>query len=610
MRLIKLTKVLFIFLVCFTTIDPVSSQNSDKPNNAIEVNTTQCPQITSVYNRISYLLNGEWNYIIDQHKLGYARKVWENKVVENKSQLLEYNFNNADKIQVPGSWNMQSKELFYYEGQVWYQKAFDFDKKENKRYFLNFGAVNYEAEVYLNGLKLGGHKGGFNPFTFEITETLQENENALIIRVSNRREAEQIPSMYSDWKNFGGITRDVQIIEEDQSFIRDFTLQLQKDKNNVINFEVIIDGNLKEENVKLSIPELGISKTVKTTSEGFAKASIEHNKIELWSPENPKLYHVEFELNGKVLSDKIGFRTIQVKDGEILLNNEALFLKGICLHEENPETNTRTNSKVEAKRILNTAKELNSNYLRLSHYPHNEHIVRLADEMGIMLWEEIPVYGDIDFKNPATFALSQDMLNDLITRDKNRASVIIWSMANETKISDERNTFLKKLIDFTREKDDTRLISVALLTNKERSTETVKVVDDPFGKNVDIISANQYSGWYGGTPDIIKNIKWQIEYDKPFVFSEFGAGALQGFHADSLTIWSEEYQEWYYKETLKMCNSIEKLRGISPWILFDFQSPKRQLKPYQNGFNRKGIISSEGVKKKAFYVLQDFYKNK
>jgi beta-glucuronidase len=183
-------------------------------------------------------------------------------------------------------------------------------------------------------------------------------------------------------------------------------------------------------------------------------------------------------------------------------------------------------------------------------------------------------------------------------------------MANETKISDERNTFLKKLIDFTREKDDTRLISVALLSNKERSTETVKVIDDPFGKNVDIISANQYSGWYGGLPDIIKNIKWQIEYDKPFVFSEFGAGALQGFHADSLTVWSEEYQEWYYKETLKMCNSVEKLRGISPWILIDFQSPKRQVKPYQNGFNRKGIISNEGVKKKAFYVLQDYYKNK
>jgi beta-glucuronidase len=261
--------------------------------------------------------------------------------------------------------------------------------------------------------------------------------------------------------------------------------------------------------------------------------------------------------------------------------------------------------------MIDWVKELGCNYLRLSHYPHNEHIVRLAEKEGIMLWEEIPVYWDIEWDNPQTYQYAKQMLNDVIIRDKNRAAVIIWSMANETDISESRNTFLKKLIDFTRSKDDTRLISAALFVHGDGKSRFSRVVDDPFGKNADVISVNQYIGWYGSAlPDVIKELEMTIQFDKPFIFSEFGAGALGGFHADSLTRWSEEYQEWYYKETLKMCDRIDQLRGLSPWILTDFQSPRRMLPVYQDGFNRKGLISSEGKKKKAFFVLQEYYNQK
>lgn len=598
----RLIILLSLFSVFATTL---FAENKDESN----LDSSIYPQITNVFNRTTFSLNGEWKFLIDQADIGYRRRIWENKTVSDKSELLEYNFELADTLIVPGSWNMQRPELYYYEGNIWYRKEFEFKKDSNKRYFLHFGAVNYKAEVYLNGAKLGEHQGGFNPFVFEITNKLQE-QNALIISVSNRREVEQIPTLLADWKNFGGITRDVLIIEENKSFVRDYSIQLAKGSSSEIEFRASGSENASEGKILFEIPELKVNKQIGLNEEGQAFASITNKKIELWSPDNPKLYEVKIKYNGATLVDKIGFRTIETKNGDIMLNGKSIYLEGISLHEESPVTNTRTNSPDEARQILNWVKELNGNYLRLSHYPHNEHIVRLADEMGILLWEEIPVYWHIDWENPRTYELAEDMLNDLITRDKNRASVIIWSMANETEISDARNVFLKKLIDFTRSKDPTRLISAALYVNHEKSTDELIVVDDPFGLNADIISVNQYNGWYNGLPDMIKDIEWKIDFNKPFVFSEFGAGALQGFHGDSLTRWSEEYQEWYYTETLKMCDRIDQLCGISPWILIDFQSPRRQMRPYQSGFNRKGIISDEGIKKKAFYVLQQYYNEK
>jgi beta-glucuronidase len=572
------------------------------------LSASEFPQITNVYNREIVSLNGKWKFIIDQAEIGNKRKFWEDNKVEDKSELLEYNFQTTAQLNVPGDWNSQSDELLYYEGKIWYQKSFPFNKKHNKRYFLYFGAANYQAEVHLNGEKLGEHRGGFNPFCFEISDKLLE-ENSLVVSVDNTRKKEQIPTVLCDWKNFGGITRDVRIIEETLSFVRDYYLQLKEGSVNELEFEVSLDGDISGE-LELEIPELNIQRRFKP-EKNFSKVDFTSKNIELWRPENPKLYHVSITYNGKTIEDKIGFRTVEVDGTNILLNGESIFLKGISMHEESPYSDGRAYSKEEAEMMLTWAQELGCNYVRLSHYPHNEYIVRLADEKGLLLWEEIPVYWDIDWDNPETFSLAQQMLDDVITRDKNRASVIIWSMANETDISPDRNKFLKSLIDFTRSKDETRLISAALLVHDDGENTHQCIVDDPFGENADIISVNQYTGWYGKSlPDVLQNIEWTVKFDKPFIFSEFGAGALAGYHADSLTRWSEEYQEWYYRETLDMCDRIDQLRGISPWILIDFQSPRRRLPFYQDGYNRKGLISSEGEKKKAFSVLKNYYKQK
>ncbi len=572
--------------------------------------TGQENQITNVHNRKYISLNGKWNYIIDQAEIGLKRKYYQDKKPKGSFNLYEYDFDGTDLLNVPGDWNSQELFLKYYEGKIWYRKKFNIEKKNDKRYFVYIGAANYTTNVYLNGTKLGSHEGGFTPFNFEITELLNsENENSLVISVDNTRSPEQIPTTISDWKNYGGITRDVLIIEENTTFIRDYFIHLSKDDPNKIEGWVQLDGEKLENVVKLGIPELKQIRIV-TNASGYGTFSIRLKKIEHWSPENPKLYDVKLILDDEQLNDKIGFRTIETKGVDILLNGKSVFLKGISLHEVSPLRKGRAYSVEDAQMLLNWAKELNCNYVRLAHYPHSEHIVRLADEMGILVWEEIPVYWDIKWENKTTYSLAESMLNDIIVRDKNRASVIIWSVANETDISEARNKFLGDLISFTRKNDPTRLVSAALLTNDEESTKQDKVINDPFGQNADIISLNQYIGWYGGFAGNLDKLKWLVGFDKPFIFSEFGAGALYGMHGDIKTRWSEEFQEYYYQKTLEMCDGVPNLRGISPWILVDFESPRRMYRGIQDGYNRKGLISDDGNKKKAFFVLQKYYKNK
>lgn len=578
------------------------------------------------YLRKGYSLNGKWNYIVDMYETGYYNYRWEphddsenpgagafftNKKPKDKMELVEYNFDTAPTIMVPGDWNTQKENLFYYEGSLWYKKSFSIENFDSsKRYYLHFGAVNYRADVYVNGKKLGVHKGGFTPFNFEMTNLVKANDNFVIVKVDNKRFADEIPTLNTDWWNYGGITRDVTIYELPSTFIEDYSLQLDKIDGHKLNGYFQLNGDAKANcKVSLNIPELKINKVYTTDVNGFVTFQISVNKIERWSDINPKLYDVSFNSGEDKFSDNIGFRQISTKGSDILLNGKKVFLKGICTHEENPtHGGGRSYSEEDARTQLIWAKELGCNFMRLAHYPHNENMVRLADKMGILLWEENPVYWTIQWENPDTYTKAENQLKELISRDKNRASVIIWSMANETPQSQARLTFLTNLAKTARANDNTRLISAALEDHSKKEDKNIMVVEDEFAKVLDILSFNQYYGWYGGKIENIKNIRWEVDIDKPIIISEFGAGALQGFHADESTRWSEEFQDLLYKETLPVLARIPQISGMSPWILSDFRSPRRILIPYQDGWNRKGLISETGNKKKAYYTLQKFYK--
>lgn len=578
--------------------------------------------ITNVQNRDATSLNGEWNYIVDPYETGYYSfhhnvydqlkdfqmgAYFNNYHAQNKQELVEYDFDKSPEMIIPGDWNSQKENLYYYEGTVWFKKSFDYDLKENKRLFVYFGAVNYKAEVYLNGKKLGVHEGGFTPFNFEISSIIKEKDNYLVVKVDNTRRKEAVPTMNTDWWNYGGITRDVLLIEEPKSFIQDYFIQLGKGEKNIISGFVKINNKDKnEEFVSVKIPELKINYRGKIDADGYVNFEIDNKKIEYWSPERPKLYEVFISYNDQILKEHIGFRTIETQNAKILLNGKPLFLRGISMHEEN-DKGGRANSEKDALRLLTWAKELGCNYVRLAHYPHNENMLRLADKIGLMVWEEIPVYWTVDFTNPETYKNAENQLTEAITRDKNRASIIIWSMANETPISEQRNNFINKLITHTKTLDNSRLLSAALLT---RSENGVGIIDDSIGENLDVIAFNQYLGWYGGNLENAENAEWVTKYNKPVVVSEFGGGAKAGLHGEKNERWTEEYQEYLYVQNLKMIDSIPNISGLSPWILVDFRSPRRLLPEIQDEYNRKGLISEKGIKKKAFYTLKQYYANK
>jgi beta-glucuronidase len=564
-------------------------------------------------------LDGRWNYIIDPYQTGYfdyRRQPYDQSVSGkggfyddrrqmDKNELVEYDFDHSPTLKVPADWNSQDDKLLYYEGAIWYRRKFSFAPQTSRRYFLCFGAVNYEAHVYLNGKKLGMHKGGFTPFEYEVTGRLAAGENTVIVMVDNGRHKDEIPTVSTDWWNYGGITRDVWIASAPPTFIRDYQLQLKKDDPGSISGYVQLSEATGARTVSIDIPEAGVHATVMTDGSGRAPVSIPVKKLEYWSPEDPKLYSVTLSTGDDRIDDKIGFRTISVKGTDILLNGKPVFLRGISIHDEDPLIPGRNRGEGDLRMLLTWAKQLHCNYVRLAHYPHNEIMLRLADELGLMVWAEVPVYWTISWENPDTYANAQKQLTDLIDRDRNRASVIIWSIGNETPLSEPRLSFMSRLAARAHSLDDSRLVSAALEVHRHGDEV---IVDDPLGETLDLVSFNEYAGWYwGDKPADLVHYHFTIRYNRPVVITEFGGDALAGFHADSLTRWSEEYQAMLYHDQLEMLRRIHGLRGMTPWILCDFRSPRRQNPVYQDFWNRKGLVSETGQKKEAFYVLEKFY---
>lgn len=575
----------------------------------------EVPLVNNIYGRTNKtMLNGKWRYIVDVQERGFydyrmnetRSGFFQDAHAKSKIDLVEYNFDTSPQMNVPGDWNTQDQQLFFYEGTVWFRQTFDYHPTPGKRAILYFGAVNYEAIVYVNGKKMGKHIGGFTPFNYDVTSALKEGQNNVVVKVDNKRNREQIPTNIYDWWNYGGITRDVILAEVEDTYVEDYSLQLDKKNWQHLTGWVKLNKALAGQEVTVSIPELKVIQKVTTDAEGRAELSIKA-KPALWTPEAPKLYDVTIAKGEEKISDQIGFRCIEAQGKKILLNGKHIFLRGISIHEEAPFTQGRTANVEQAHTLLSWAKEMGCNYVRLAHYPHSELEVREAEKMGIMVWSEIPVYWTIAWENQATYDNAQRQLHDMIYRDKNRANVIIWSIANETPHSAPRDKFLSSLAKYARTQDDSRLISMAMEVTSASNYHNK--LNDNMHEYVDVVSFNQYVGWYRDWRDADK-MTWEVPYEKPVIVSEFGGGALQGLHGDKETRWSEEYQENMYKENLKMLDKIEGLSGLSPWILMDFRSPARYLPDVQDYFNRKGLISSEGRKKLAFYVMQQYYQKR
>jgi len=632
---------------------------------AIDIPPADAAVLAMVDARDATSLNGTWNLIVDPMGMGSPGGFFggwaTDRIPVDEWQLLEYNYASSKQVRVPGDFNTQFDELFFYRDGVWYQRHFDASPVEGKRYHLWFGGANYTTSVFLNGQPVAKQVGGYVPFSVDVTEALEAGDNDLVVSVNNRLDDNSVPTKRTDWWPYGGLTRDVYLVATPDTYIVNAKVELVSTAGG-IRGRVITANAKRGTPVTLALPELDLEITASVDADGVA-ARQSDAAPELWTPDNPKLYDLTVSMGSDQLSDRVGFRTIETQGQKILLNGEPIRFKGISTHEEPIGRDGTAFSRADMEVLFGEAKALGANFVRAAHYPYSRHAAQVADEMGLLLWEEIPVYWNIAWENPETMAIAQDQLRRLIERDWNRASVVIWSVANETPYSEPRMRFLERLINQARDMDNTRLVSAALLGDPRRELKDVAmhlaaygadredisateraifkamlkqagghapaigsgfnlVIDDPLGGLVDIVSYNEYFGWYyarGIAPAIgvseqtvrklmfefMESITISADFDKPMHLSEFGAGAKSGKRGEG--VWTEDYQAAVYRAQAKMITNSPQVQGITPWILKDFRAMLRTLPGVQDYRNRKGLIDENGRRKQAFYVLRDFY---
>lgn len=588
-----------------------------KPNNFQDIHVEdylspyRTPVITSEsfindYGRNKQSLNGEWNYAVDQYDTCLRQKWFTENYKDAKDYSLpvDFSFDQWPVMKIPSSWNTVAPEYLLYEGPMVFTRCFAYNKKQHgdTKVFLKIGAVNYTARLFLNKEYLGLHRGGSTPFYVDVTNLLQNN-NRLIIVADSTRRPEQVPTENTDWFNYGGVYRDVELIFVPELFIKTYQISLLPDNSyNKIQIQIQLSTPV-ETQVEISIPQLGITNKIQV-KKGKASAIIPVENLELWSPENPKLYEVTISTPTDSVSDKIGFRQISVNNRQLYLNGKPIFLKGISYHEESV-ANGKALTDDERIQNIKIAKDMGCNFMRLAHYPHHENSARIADELGILLWEEIPVYWAIKFNHAATYEDAENQLKELIMRDSNRASVIIWSVGNENLDTDERLEFMSNLAKTAHFMDNTRLVSAACLVDQVNNK-----IADRLTQHLDVIGINEYYGWYNPDFERLPQMLKNSNPEKPVIITEFGADALPELHGDPTQKGNEEYQEWVYQKQTETLSKIDYVQGMTPWIMYDFRCPRRTA-AIQKYYNRKGLLSPDKTyRKKAFYVLQDFYNKK
>jgi beta-glucuronidase len=557
-------------------------------------------EMITLAGRAPLSLDGPWRFVLDLHDEGLRQRWYAHDDTPVTAWTIPRDYDDGawQTAPVPSCWNVLRPQWMYFEGSAWYTRAFDRPHgAPGERIFLRVGAANYEARVFLNGIFVGAHRGGSTPFFIELTGRLNDTANRLQIQVDNRRRPDRVPMNHTDWFNYGGLYREVGLVRVPATFIRDFGVALVPGSGGT---RIAIDVTLSEpRDLDAHVDIEGLATHDLRITGGFGRIEFEAAP-ELWSPRHPRLYDVRLKAGDDEVRDRIGFRDIAVAGERILLNGEDVFLRGICVHEDDIDAGKAT-SEADIRRRFEDARALGANFIRLAHYPHHERVAQIADEVGLLLWQEIPVYWAIDFANPDTFADADNQLREMIRRDRNRASVIIWGIGNENADTDARFAFMRGLAAAAREMDATRLVAAACLINRERFR-----IEDRLAAVLDVIGLNEYFGWYEpleGLAALFAN----SAPGKPVVISETGADALACHHGPASELFTEEHQAAVLTAQLDAVAATPYVRGIAPWILYDFRTERRQTH-LQRGWNRKGLIAADKrTRKLAFATVAARY---
>jgi len=543
-------------------------------------------------------LNGDWKYKCDEEQVG-KRENWYDPV------FIKRNWDNFSEYKLPACWNtiIENGILRYdrYEGFFWFFYQFELAEiEEGKDYFISFKGINYSCKVWTNGAYLGDHQGGFLPFQLKIPVKILEKTNFIAVEVENFRKFDRIPALQFDWYNWGGIHRDIDL------------LILPKRRIEWIN---IITKELTQSSARLNInyklTQKGIIQwRVLQNSRLILEGSTESNQAQdefslivsdpkVWSPDSPSLYKFEAQIADceAGYSTKFGIRTIKVRQSGIYLNNILIRIRGVSMHEELMPYG-RTIPEKERLKDLRMMKKLGFNTLRTAHYSHDERLIALADEVGILILEEIPVYWFCDFKNPKVLKIALSMIKELIYRDFNHPSVILWSCGNEINVEHRAcYRFMHQLMQSAKKLDSSRIITYV----------SSRMFSDQLRNKSDLPCLNTYFGWYYFSERNLNRVLdfiHQTAPTQPLLITEFGADAKHGFHSKELQKFSEEKQASILSESIRTFNSKDYIAGWIIWIYRDFRSPMR-MNQYQQGFNRKGIVSDKNEPKLISKVIRN-----
>jgi beta-glucuronidase len=560
-------------------------------------------------------LSGSWDFGPDPQNQGLKRG-WSRGFTKERT------------IPVPTSWNENFPDLFNYLGPSWYQKRFP-GTRRNEKTFLRFDSVNYFSEVWLNGVKLGSHEGGHLPFVFEITRHLKK-KNLLVVRVEGLLKPDRVPPgnvpfdprdafansfnppASFDFFPYCGIQRPVTLFTTPKESIQDATITTEiQGKNGKVRVQV--DTNSKRDSsLKVSLKGFGWTTSAGgPLKSGSSEIILTVPKAKLWAPGSPNLYDLKLELeqNGRMVDQiqmPVGIRTIVVKGTRLLLNGKPVFLKGFGRHEDNPGTGRYLPPAVLKKDYRNL-RWIGANSFRTSHYPYSDQDLEMADRLGFMVIDETPAVG-LFFKKAGLkkrLQLCRQFTREMIERDKNHPSVVMWSLANEPHSKRPgAGNFFKNLTQLARNLDKTR--PVTLVSYLGTSEESFKFLD--------VVCVNRYFGWYSEPGDLDKAIPRlsrdldaiHRKFKKPLLVTEFGADAIPGSHADPPTMFSVEYQAEMIEKYLKVIGKKPYASGAHVWNLNDFRTAQATHRP--NGMNYKGVFTRDRKPKLAAYRLKKLWK--